>query len=87
MGTANRKPPFAVPTIFVVTVGPRNLLEQPIGIPFSVPTILVGTPCGSFIRVRKGDIPNEKIRLPLLEVHFGIGDCGRTDSAAGAGQE
>ena len=35
----------------------------------------------------KGDIPNEKIRLPPLEVHFGIGGCGRTVSAEGAGQE
>ena len=31
----------------------------------------------------KGDIPNEKIRLPPLEVHFGVGGCGRTDSAGG----
>ena len=43
VGTANRKPPFAVPTIFVGTVGPTNLSEQPIGNQFSVPTILVGT--------------------------------------------
>ena len=35
----------------------------------------------------KGDIPNEKIRLPPLEVHFEVGGCGRTDSAGGAGQE
>ena len=35
----------------------------------------------------KGDIPNEKIRLPPLEVHFRVGGCGRTDSAGGAGQE
>ena len=35
----------------------------------------------------KGNIPNEKIRLPPLEVHFGIGGCGRTVSAGGAGQE
>ena len=35
----------------------------------------------------KGDIPNENIRLPPLEVHFGVGGCGRTDSAVGAGQE
>ena len=35
----------------------------------------------------KGDIPNENFRLPPLEVHFGIGGCGRTDSAGGAGQE
>ena len=35
----------------------------------------------------KGDIPNEKIRLPPLEVHFGVGGCGRTDSAGGACQE
>ena len=35
----------------------------------------------------KGDIPNEKIRLPPLKVHFGIGGCGRTVSAGGAGQE
>ena len=40
VGTANRKPPFAVPTIFVGTVGPTNLSEQPIGNQFSVPTIL-----------------------------------------------
>ena len=31
----------------------------------------------------KCDIPNEKIRLPPLEVHFGVGGCGRTDSAGG----
>ena len=31
----------------------------------------------------KGNIPNEKIRLPPLEVHFGIGGCGRTVSAGG----
>ena len=31
----------------------------------------------------KGDIPNEKIRLPPLEVHFGVGGCGHTDSAGG----
>ena len=35
----------------------------------------------------KGDIPNEKIRLPPLEVHFGVGGCGRTNSEWGAGQE
>ena len=35
----------------------------------------------------KGNIPNEKIRLPPLEVHFGIGGCGRTVSARGNGQE
>ena len=35
----------------------------------------------------KGDIPNEKNRLPRLEVHFGVEGCGRTDSAGGAGQE
>ena len=35
----------------------------------------------------KGDIPNEKNRLPPLEVHFGVGGCGRTDSAGGDGQE
>ena len=35
----------------------------------------------------KGDILNEKIRLPPLEVHFGVGGCGRTDSAGGACQE
>ena len=34
----------------------------------------------------KGDIPNEKYRLPPLEVHFGVGGCGRTDSAGGDGQ-
>ena len=68
VGTANRKPPFAVPTIFVGTVGPTNLSEQPIGNQFSVPTILVGT------------------ALFPLEVHFGVGGCGRT-CAGGAGQE
>ena len=31
----------------------------------------------------KGDIPNEKNRLPPLEVDFGVGGCGRTDSAGG----
>ena len=31
----------------------------------------------------KGDIPNEKNRLPPLEVHFGVGGCGLTDSAGG----
>ena len=35
----------------------------------------------------KGDIPNEKIRLLPLEVHFRVGGFGRTDSAGGAGQE
>ena len=30
---------------------------------------------------------SKKIRLPPLEVHFGVGGCGRTDSAGGAGQE
>ena len=35
----------------------------------------------------KGDIPNEKISLLSLEVHFGVGGCRRTDSAGGAGQE
>ena len=35
----------------------------------------------------KGDIPNEKIRLPPLKVHFGDGGSGRSDSARGAGQE
>ena len=35
----------------------------------------------------KGDIPNEKNRLLPLEVHLGVGGCGRTDSAEGAGQE
>ena len=34
----------------------------------------------------KGDIPNEKIRLPPLEVHFRVGGCGRT-CAGEAGQE
>ena len=34
----------------------------------------------------KGDIPNEKNRLPPLEVHFGVGGCGRTVSAGGAGK-
>ena len=43
VGTANRKPPFGVPTIFVGTVVPTNLSEQPIGNQFSVPTILLGT--------------------------------------------
>ena len=37
--------------------------------------------------VGKGDIPNEKNRLPPLEVHFGVGGCGRTVSAGGTGQE
>ena len=36
---------------------------------------------------QNSDIPNEKIRLPPLEVHFGIGGCGRTVSVGGAGQE
>ena len=31
MRTANRKPPFGVPTIFMGTVVPTNLSEQPIG--------------------------------------------------------
>ena len=31
----------------------------------------------------KGDIPNEKIRLPPLEVHFRVEGCGRTDSEGG----
>ena len=35
----------------------------------------------------KGNIPNEKNRLPPLEVHFGVGGCSRTDSAERAGQE
>ena len=35
----------------------------------------------------KGDIPNKNFWLPPLEVHFGVGGCGRTDSAGGAGQE
>ena len=35
----------------------------------------------------KGDIPNENIRLPPLEVHFWVGGCGRTDSAGGTVQE
>ena len=35
----------------------------------------------------KVDIPNEKIRLLPLEVHFRVGGFGRTDSAGGAGQE
>ena len=43
MGTANGKPPFGVPTIFVGTIVPTNLSEQPIGIQFPVPTILVET--------------------------------------------
>ena len=33
----------------------------------------------------KGDIQNEKIRLPPLEVHFGVGGCGPTDSVGGGG--
>ena len=33
----------------------------------------------------KGDIPNENFRLPPLEVHFGVGGCGRTDSAVQGG--
>ena len=28
-------------------------------------------------------MPNEKIRLPSLEVHFGVGGCGRTVSTGG----
>ena len=40
MGTANRKPPFGVPTIIVGTIVPTNLSEQPIGNQFSVLTIL-----------------------------------------------
>ena len=43
VGAANRKPQYCVPTIFVGTVVPTNLSEQPIGNQFSVPTILVGT--------------------------------------------
>ena len=43
VGTANGKPPFGVPTIFVGTIVPTNLSEQPIGIQFPVPTILVET--------------------------------------------
>ena len=39
MGTANRKPQFGVPTIFVRIVVPTNLSEHPIGNQFSVPTI------------------------------------------------
>ena len=35
----------------------------------------------------KGDTPNKNFRLPTLVVHFGVGGCGRTDSAGGAGQE
>ena len=35
----------------------------------------------------KGDIPNENFRLPPLELHFGVGGCGRTDSAGEAGQD
>ena len=38
-------------------------------------------------QVGKGDKPNEKIKLTPLEDHFGVGGCGRTDSAGGAGQE
>ena len=30
-----------------------------------------------------GDIPNDNFRLPPLEAHFGVGGCGRTDSAGG----
>ena len=96
MGIANRKPPLAVPTIFVGTVCPTNLLEQPIGNRFSVPTIVVGTALfpqrlwehhvDPSFWLGKGDIPNEKIRLPPLEVHFRVGGCGRT-CAGGAGQE
>ena len=32
-------------------------------------------------------IPSEKISLPPLEVHLGVGGCCGTDSAGGAGQE
>ena len=36
----------------------------------------------------KDDIPNEKLMLLPLEVNFGVGGCGRTDSVGGgAGQE
>ena len=35
----------------------------------------------------KGGLPNEKISLPPLEVHLGVGGCCGTDSAGGAGQE
>ena len=35
----------------------------------------------------KGDIPNEKIRLPPLEVHFGVGGCGQNEMVGGFGQE
>ena len=31
----------------------------------------------------KGNVPNEKIRLPPLEVYFGVGGCGHTDGAGG----
>ena len=31
----------------------------------------------------KGDIPNEKIRLPPLEVHFGVGGCGQNEMVGG----
>ena len=48
-----KKEPHGVPTIFVGTVVPTNLSEQPMGNKFSVPTILVGTPRGSFFLVRK----------------------------------
>ena len=92
VGTANRKPPFAVPTIFVGIVSPTNLSEQLIGNQFSVATILVGTalfPQSLWEHLAvpsfwsgKGDIPNEKFRLPPLEAHFGVGGCGQTDSSA-----
>ena len=32
----------------------------------------------------KDNIPNESFRLLPLEVHFGVGGCGHTDSAVGA---
>ena len=35
----------------------------------------------------KGDIANEKYRLPPLEVQLEVGGCGRTDRAGRAGQE
>ena len=63
---------------------PTYLLEQPIG--NQIPTNLYQQRLWEQ-PVVKGDIQNEKIRLPPLEVHFGVGGCDRTDSARRAGQE
>ena len=61
----------------------RNLAEQFRQIKCSLAEPHVET----FFWFGKGDIPNENFRLPPLEVHFGVGGCGCTDSAGGAGQE